>query len=303
MTKLHQLIDKFLASTTGLADQSRVRYASALKSFERCNIKLDDDCLCEFDRHLRELVARSRKSQVSILTRFVEWCEANSHIKFSTGKARAKLRAQRGHERAAPYPVKQIDQRMPQLLDFLRERIALTRTRSKRQIALRDYALVLVLFSTGARIAEVLSMTREMVADGANAEPLVVGKGGHQRFLFLSPTACDAIKQYCAARSDNARWLFVTQGGALKRSSIECLFREWRRELGLSETTSPHAIRHYVATQALNRGMPLEMVQAYLGHQHIQTTRMVYAHTNIATLRQHVKRFHASSATEQMTLF
>ena len=68
------------------------------------------------------------------------------------------------------------------------------------------------------------------------------------------------------------------------------------RALDLYETTSPHSFRHYRATQLLNEGMPLESVQAYLGHQDIATTRKVYAHTHTAVLRDQFDTYGLSPA-------
>jgi site-specific recombinase XerD len=70
--------------------------------------------------------------------------------------------------------------------------------------------------------------------------------------------------------------------------------------LGLSKAASPHAFRHYRATQLLNEGMPLESVQAYLGHASPETTRIVYAHTRTAVLRDQLSTYglSAKEATE-----
>jgi integrase len=60
---------------------------------------------------------------------------------------------------------------------------------------------------------------------------------------------------------------------------------------GLSAITSPHSFRHYRATQLLNEGMPLESVQAYLGHASPATTRVVYAHTKTAVLKDQLRTY------------
>ena len=73
--------------------------------------------------------------------------------------------------------------------------------------------------------------------------------------------------------------------------SIWRIVKRAAKALGLSKTCSPHMFRHYRATQLLNEGMPLESVQAYLGHSSPQTTRVVYAHTQVAVLRDQLATF------------
>ena len=67
------------------------------------------------------------------------------------------------------------------------------------------------------------------------------------------------------------------------------------KALGLHQATSPHSFRHYRATQLLNEGMPLESVQAYLGHVSIETTRIVYAHTHTAVLEDQLETYGRSA--------
>jgi site-specific recombinase XerD len=104
-----------------------------------------------------------------------------------------------------------------------------------------------------------------------------------------------AIQAYLAERQDDCPGLFISHGRGkgrpLGRGTVWAVVKEAAQALGLHRKTSPHSFRHYRATQLLNEGMPLESVQAYLGHQDISTTRKVYAHTKTAVLRDQLATF------------
>jgi integrase/recombinase XerD len=104
-----------------------------------------------------------------------------------------------------------------------------------------------------------------------------------------------AIQAYIAERQDEHPGLFISHGRGygkpLGRGTIWAVVKTAAKALGLHKSTSPHSFRHYRATQLLNEGMPLESVQAYLGHQDISTTRKVYAHTKTAVLRDQLATF------------
>ena len=112
-----------------------------------------------------------------------------------------------------------------------------------------------------------------------------------------------AIEAYVAERDDDFPGLFISHGrgygNQLGRGTIWSVVKKAVKVLGLHRSTSPHSFRHYRATQLLNEGMPLESVQAYLGHQDISTTRKVYAHTRTAVLRDQLSTF-GRSPTEAL---
>jgi integrase/recombinase XerD len=142
-----------------------------------------------------------------------------------------------------------------------------------------------------------------MVLDGRLDEVHLVGKGGQPRVILLTSEAMQAIRSYISERSDGFAGLFISHGRGygkpLGRGTIWAVVKKAAAILGLHHSTSPHSFRHYRATQLLNEGMPLESVQAYLGHQDISTTRKVYAHTKTAVLRDQLGTF-GRSPTEAL---
>ena len=177
------------------------------------------------------------------------------------------------------------------------------RSRLERLKILRARAIVHTLYASGGRVSEVASLTREMVLDGRLDEVHLVGKGGQPRVILLTPEAMRAISAYIEERNDDFPGLFIShgrgRGNQLGRGTIWAVVKRAVKTLGLHHSTSPHSFRHYRATQLLNEGMPLESVQAYLGHQDISTTRKVYAHTRTAVLRDQLSTF-GRSPTEAL---
>jgi site-specific recombinase XerD len=153
---------------------------------------------------------------------------------------------------------------------------------NRRLSLLRDRALVQTLYATAARISEVVSLNRRSVDDGRAAYAIIVGKGNKARTLHLRDYARQAIRAYLAERRDTNPALFVahSRNAATNRLSITSAHNTIKRAvkaLDLHESLSAHDFRHFRATQLLREGMPLEVVQEFLGHADISTTRSIYA--------------------------
>ena len=140
-----------------------------------------------------------------------------------------------------------------------------------------------MLYSTAARISEVVSLDRANVGNGRAAYATIVGKGNRGRTLHIRSYARDAVVAYLAERSDTNPALFVShsRNSARARLSITSVHKVVKRAvkaLDLHESLSAHDFRHYRATQLLRAGMPLEVkFQEFLGHADITTTRNIYA--------------------------
>lgn len=160
---------------------------------------------------------------------------------------------------------------------------------------LRNRALLHALAESGGRISEVLSLDMDdfpvrYLDRGEVLRVEVRAKGGHTyqlRFLHALP----AIKAYIEARGADIRAtargraaLFVSHdprydGARMSRVVAWRVVQRAARALGLKSIT-PHDFRHWRATQLINAGTPLDVVQDYLGHRSVETTRAYYAHTD-----------------------
>ncbi|MBC7235618.1 MAG: site-specific integrase, partial [Chloroflexi bacterium] len=153
-----------------------------------------------------------------------------------------------------------------------------------RRLALRrNRALMALLYDTGMRISEALALTREDVLDGrATKVRLTKTKNGKPRTVFLSDQTRRLIQDYIREREDGIHApLFVShgrdKGSPITPSHAWHLVKQAAKAEGLYANTSPHSLRHRRAQDLLDEGMPLEWVAALLGHQHPDTTRVVYA--------------------------
>ncbi|NLF65019.1 MAG: tyrosine-type recombinase/integrase [Chloroflexi bacterium] len=153
---------------------------------------------------------------------------------------------------------------------------------NRRLSLLRNRALVHTLYSTAARLSEVVALNRSNVDQGRARHASIRGKGNKPRIIHLRAYAREAIRAYLAARTDSNPALFVAHSrnadcARLSATSAHNVVKAAVKALGLHETISAHDFRHYRATQLLREGMPIEVVQEFLGHADISTTRGVYA--------------------------
>ena len=173
------------------------------------------------------------------------------------------------------------------------------------QTGLRDRALLEVLFSTGLRVSELVSLNRDQV-DMDRQEFGVIGKGRRPRVVFLSDRAATWLHNWIDCREDNWRPVFVRFSGKkpelladgeemrLTTRSVQRIVDHYCRQARLPIKVSPHGIRHSFATDLLSNGAGLREVQEMLGHKNIATTQ-IYTHVTSPQLQKVHKKFHSKS--------
>lgn len=159
----------------------------------------------------------------------------------------------------------------------------------------RDLALITLLYATGLRISEALSLTHQQVdADTL----LIVGKGQKERVIPLLPIARQRLANYaraCPFLQANASLpvngpLFLAKSGRIMSArDAQRLVATLRQSLGLSETATPHAIRHSFATHLLEAGTDLRAIQELLGHASLSTTQIYVDIATSQLLTMHAK--------------
>ena len=295
------MVHSFITSMHSASENTRNAYRAALSLAAQIKLPIDEDALKAFAANLakRKFAKATQQLYIAALRRLLEWLDANDQLPegLNRSKAEARFRVARGSSRSG-YRHRLADNRLPQIIQHYDEQQLPESSKAngrKRLELLRARAIMHTLYASGGRVSEIASLTRGQVADGNASEVLITGKGSKERMLFLTPEAQSAIKIYCRERDDSHPALFISHGrGAgqpLSRVSIWRAVKAAAKAQGLSAITSPHSFRHYRATQLLNEGMPLESVQAYLGHASPATTRVVYAHTKTAVLKDQLRTY------------
>jgi integrase/recombinase XerC len=157
----------------------------------------------------------------------------------------------------------------------------------------RDRAVLLLMYGSGLRIAEALSLTGRNGAPGVVLQ--VTGKGGKQRVVPVLPITRAAITDYarlCPYPLTPAEPLFRgAKGGALSPGMVQKAMARARRALGLPDTATPHALRHSFATHLLSAGADLRSLQELLGHASLGSTQ-IYTRVDAASLLENYRKAH-----------
>jgi integrase/recombinase XerD len=162
----------------------------------------------------------------------------------------------------------------------------------------RDKALIELLYATGLRVTELLSLKPGDVSLDAGYLTCI-GKGDKQRIVPLGQVAADWVRTYlqqarpALLKGRKSAWLFVNAkgGGQLSRVGFWKVLKEYGIKAGISRAISPHVLRHSFATHLLDRGADLRAIQMMLGHADLSTTQ-IYTHVLEARLRAVYDKFH-----------
>ena len=181
--------------------------------------------------------------------------------------------------------------------------------------ALRDRAILELLFSAGLRVSELTGIDREKL-NFQSGELSVRGKGNKIRMVFISDTATQALRLYLEARTDVDPALFVRDVNKLKKfkssrrdtinrvstdkdddlrltpRSIQRIVKAYALKAGIVKNVHPHTLRHSFATDLLINGADIRSVQEMLGHSSITTTQ-IYTHMTNPHLKEIHQTFHA----------
>ena len=172
---------------------------------------------------------------------------------------------------------------------------------TKSPIGLRNKAILESLFSTGLRIAELVALNKEQfnnIKDKKDLEISVIGKGGNPRTVYFSERALSWLKKYLETRKDKEKALFINYRARkdadtrLTPRSIERIVKRCAIKAGVPIFTTPHTLRHSMATDLLTQGVDLRTIQEFLGHRNIVTTQ-IYTHVTNKRLRDVHRKFHS----------
>ena len=174
------------------------------------------------------------------------------------------------------------------------------------QISIRDKALLELLYSTGARVSELVNLNIADISTLTNEGQVSTtvklrGKGGKERVVPIGSFAVKAVNDYLTRSRPNLikvstqRALFLNQrGGRLSRQSAWNVVTANAQRAGIAEQVSPHSMRHSFATHLLDGGADIRVVQELLGHASVTTTQ-IYTLITIDRLRESYSSAHPRS--------
>ncbi len=178
--------------------------------------------------------------------------------------------------------------------------LLLSQPDEKTPLGLRDRAMLEVLYSTGLRVSELVSL-RVMDLDTSVGCVRCIGKGDKERIVPIGKKAVHLVDRYLRdarpklvgkGKQALATTLFINRRGSpISRVGVWKILSAYGRQAGLKVGSTPHMLRHSFATHLLERGADLRSVQLMLGHSDISTTQ-IYTHVVEERLKQIYKAHH-----------
>ena len=201
----------------------------------------------------------------------------------------------RADDPSAALPRPRLERPLPRILDTDEVQrmfeAAEDRAASGELVAVRNLALLELLYGSGLRASEVVSLPRGLVRRG---QPflMVRGKGSKERLVPISSRAEAAVGKWLEIAPGGSIWLFPSGKTHLSRVRLFQIVRAMAADAGIvPERVSPHVLRHAFATHLLSGGADLRVLQSLLGHADIATTQ-IYTHVDSARLVELVNSRH-----------
>ena len=326
---LRRALEDVRLSFRAKSPNTRKTYAMGLRTFavfledsgidppEVTTDRLPPDCLEQFylwlaDRYGRDVTStiNTHMSAARSVLRYLARHDLAPQISLERSTEQVRAVAS-----SSIYKAPRIDQNLALIVDFANNAPLPKPGDGNRDIRLRllrDAALLNTAFCTGMRRQEIVSLNRRDVSDGRYSEAIIRGKGGKERVVFFDDETLGRIRRYLDERNDSFSPLFIRHHGVVKnpgrggenlRISSQTLWsavRRYAKAAGVDAST--HDFRHFKATTLLNRGASLSEVQDILGHASPATTKLIYAHYEVAKLREAFRAYSlsASEAAERL---
>jgi site-specific recombinase XerD len=184
-----------------------------------------------------------------------------------------------------------------ELDDLTRLVEAPTSLEANAKTALRNRAMLEVLFATGMRISELCSLSRSQIDNSGRI--FITGKGRKQRFVYLTPRAREHLDAYLATRDDSCPALFIPYAGRnagrptrrISTNYLQDRIKRYREKLRINVPTSAHSLRHGFATYLAEEGANPAALQILLGHESLHTTTR-YVHASDKYAEETHRKYH-----------
>ena len=213
--------------------------------------------------------SRTLNRKLSSINAFYDFCLKSDFIK---GKPNIKLA--------------RVPKTLPKFLEYEEIKSHLNLIDTNTLMGLRDYAFILFLYATGARVSEAIEVRKSDIEE--NWLKILNAKGDKERMVPIAPSAMAVLEEYLEERKNSDDYIWLTYQG--KRMSRITAFKITQKYLGVS----PHVLRHSFATAMILGGADLRVVQELLGHVSISTTQ-IYMHLQQKDLMDTVVEYHPLS--------
>jgi tyrosine recombinase XerC len=238
------------------------------------------------------------------LRRFLADMRSKSYSKRTIARKLASLRTffkflfREGYIKTNPITAittPKLDKKLPKFLDIGKAERLVTAPPEDTVTGLRDRAILETLYSTGARVSELVGLDVDDV-DFISGVLKVLGKGSKERMLPIGEQALSAMRKYLDKREskrvkDKSPVFLNKSGRRLTDRSVRRVVDKYIRSLSIEEKISPHSLRHSFATHLLERGADLRSVQELLGHMNLSTTQ-IYTHVTAERLKSVYDKAH-----------
>jgi integrase/recombinase XerD len=308
----HQWISQFLemlAAERGAADNTLQAYRRDMDDFlaflgkrgQTLNVVVPAD-ISAYMRTLSEsgLAPASRARRLSAVRQLFKFLATEGLVAEDPAHGLA------GPKKARALPKTLSVAEVDRLIETARARIEPAKGRDRVR-ALRLYALIEMLYATGMRVSELVTLPRSVLA-GDGRVLAIKGKGGRERLVPLNQAARAALERYLNVGFEDGvapmlptKWLFASRGaeGHFTRQRLGQDLKELAAEAAIDpERVSPHVLRHAFASHLLDRGADLRSVQQLLGHADISTTQ-IYTHVLEERLKKLVFEHHPLAARDR----
>ncbi len=252
------------------------------------------------------------------LTMYVAWLRGMGNTEFKIGESSIarnviSLRSYfsylskeyKYHDPTSNFKPPKIPKRLPKALS-IEQILSILNIAGVDKISLRDKAMLELLYSTGARVSELINLNAADISTVTSDNQIsttvkLKGKGGKERVVPIGSFAVKAVNDYLTRSRPNLvkvstqRALFLNQrGGRLSRQSAWNVVTANAQRAGVAEQVSPHSMRHSFATHLLDGGADIRVVQELLGHASVTTTQ-IYTLITIDRLRESYSSAHPRS--------
>lgn len=276
----HDLVVNFLSAKQieGCSERTIAYYKTTIfKMLGSINLKIENITTDDLRKYLSDYKDQTTASKSTIdnirrvLSSFFSWLEDEDYI--------LKNPVRRIHKIKTRKVVKEV--LSDENFEILRDNCS----------NIRDLAMIELLASTGIRVGELVNLNIDDVLFNER-ECVVLGKGDSERIVYFDAKTKIHLQKYLASRKDHNPALFVSFKKPYNRlgiNGVERRIRELGREANIKKV-HPHKFRRTMATNAIDKGMPIEQVQKLLGHVQIDTT-MQYAMVNQSNVKIAHRKF------------